>query len=123
MARGQLGESQPGQAQSSAPWWPRTLPYVAGDDRSEEEEEEERDQPERRAAHSLASSDATFLLLCCFMNAGVYFQYHGVPSTATLLRRGYGLSAAQIGTLQAMYSLPTVCVILFSGMLVDRIGL
>ena len=49
-----------------------------------------------------ASCQALYLSLCCMINAGVYFQYHAVPSCATLLRREFDLSAAQIGTLQSM---------------------
>ena len=67
--------------------------------------------------------DVLYLGLCCMLNAGVYFQFHAVPSTATLLRLEFGLSATEIGTLQSMYSLPTIFVIFLSGILVDSIGL
>ena len=53
-------------------------------------------------ASAAASCQALYLSLCCMINAGVYFQYHAVPSCATLLRREFDLSAAQIGTLQSM---------------------
>jgi MFS family permease len=69
------------------------------------------------------ASQAAYLTLCCATNAGLYFQFHAVPSCATLLRREFDLSATQIGTLQSMYSLPTIWVILFSGLLVDHCGL
>ena len=45
-------------------------------------------------------AQAAYLACCCGINAGVYFLYHAVPSTATLLRRDFGFSATQIGTLQ-----------------------
>ena len=68
-------------------------------------------------------SQITYLSLCSAINGGVYFQYHAVPSCATLLRREFDLTATQIGTLQSMYSLPTIFVIFFSGLLVDALGL
>ena len=54
------------------------------------------------AGSEAAPCQALYLSLCCMINAGVYFQYHAVPSCATLLRREFDLSAAQIGTLQSM---------------------
>eukprot|EP01043_Picozoa_sp_COSAG02_P065110 COSAG02_NODE_9724_length_2132_cov_1.307919_1_plen_420_part_00 len=68
-------------------------------------------------------SQSTYLACCCGINVGVYFLYHAVPSTATLLRREFAFSAVQIGTLQSMYSLPTLGVVFCSGIVVDRIGL
>ena len=67
-------------------------------------------------------AQSAYLACCCGINSGVYFLYHAVPSTATLLRRDFDFSATQIGTLQSMYSLPTLFVVFCSGMLVDRIG-
>ena len=77
-------------------------------------------QPQQQ--HSTLSQ-VTYLVLVSATNGGVYFQYHAVPSCATLLRREFGLTATQIGTLQSMYSLPTIFVIFFSGLLVDALGL
>jgi MFS family permease len=51
---------------------------------------------------------------------GSYYVYDSIGPLADLLSRQLGYSDAQIGTLNAIYSLPNVIMVLIGGVLVDR---
>ena len=53
---------------------------------------------------------------------GNYYVYDSIGPVAELLERQLGFSDTQIGTLNAIYSLPNVVLILTGGILVDRFG-
>jgi MFS family permease len=55
-------------------------------------------------------------------NLGSYYVYDAIAPVADLLHRQLGLSYADIGSLNAIYSLPNVFVALLGGMLSDRLG-
>jgi MFS family permease len=51
-----------------------------------------------------------------------YYVYDSVGPVADLLQRQLGFSDTQIGTLNAIYSLPNIIMVLVGGVLVDRFG-
>jgi MFS family permease len=51
-----------------------------------------------------------------------YYVYDSVGPVADLLQRQLGFSDTQIGTLNAIYSLPNIIMVLVGGILVDRFG-
>ncbi len=53
---------------------------------------------------------------------GNYYVYDCIAPLADLLKSERGFSDTQIGTLNAVYSLPNVIMVLIGGLLVDRIG-
>lgn len=53
---------------------------------------------------------------------GNYYAYDAVGPVADLLQKQLGYSDAQIGALNAVYSLPNIFLVLAGGMLVDRFG-
>lgn len=53
---------------------------------------------------------------------GNYYVYDSIAPVADLLQRELGFSDTQIGTLNAIYSLPNIFMVLIGGMLVDRFG-
>lgn len=53
---------------------------------------------------------------------GNYYVYDSIGPVADLLARQLGFSDAQIGSLNAVYSLPNVFLVLVGGVLVDRFG-
>jgi MFS family permease len=53
---------------------------------------------------------------------GNFYVYDSIGPVAELLERQLGFSDTQIGTLNAIYSLPNVVLILTGGILVDRFG-
>jgi MFS family permease len=53
---------------------------------------------------------------------GNYYAYDAVAPVADLLQRMLGFSDTQIGTLNAIYSLPNVIMVLIGGIIVDRFG-
>jgi MFS family permease len=53
---------------------------------------------------------------------GNYYVYDSIGPVADLLQRQLGFSDTQIGTLNAIYSLPNVVLLLVGGVLVDRLG-
>jgi MFS family permease len=57
--------------------------------------------------------------LACFGN---YYVYDSIGPVADLLQRQLGFSDTQIGTLNAIYSIPNVFLLLAGGILVDRLG-
>src|SRR5689334_18973889 len=54
--------------------------------------------------------------------AGNYYVYDSIGPVAEQLSRLRGFSDSQIGTLNAIYSLPNVFMVLVGGVLVDRFG-
>src|SRR5437016_13891997 len=53
---------------------------------------------------------------------GNYYVYDCIAPIADLLARQLGFSDANIGLLQAIYSIPNVFMVLIGGYVVDRIG-
>ena len=74
-----------------------------------------------RPAPPAALAWLAFLLLSLAL-FGNYYVYDSVGPVADLLQKQMGLSDAQIGTLNAVYSLPNIVLVLGGGMLVDRFG-
>jgi MFS family permease len=60
-----------------------------------------------------------FISLAMFGN---YYVYDCIAPVADLLSRQLGFSDANIGLLQAIYSMPNVFMVLIGGVIVDRIG-
>jgi MFS family permease len=53
---------------------------------------------------------------------GNYYAYDAVAPVADLLQSALGFSDTQIGTLNAIYSLPNILMVLVGGIIVDRFG-
>lgn len=53
---------------------------------------------------------------------GNYYAYDSIGPLADLLQRDLGFTDTQIGTLNAIYSLPNVVMVLVGGLIVDRVG-
>ena len=53
---------------------------------------------------------------------GNYYVYDAVSPVADLLKSQLGFSDSMIGTLNAIYSLPNVIMVLIGGIIIDRIG-
>jgi MFS family permease len=60
-----------------------------------------------------------FISLAMFGN---YYIYDSIAPIANLLQEQLGFSDIQLGTLNAIYSLPNVFMVLIGGILVDRLG-
>jgi MFS family permease len=60
--------------------------------------------------------------LVSFANLGGYYVYDAIAPVADLLHRELGFSYAEIGSLNAIYSLPNIGIALLGGMLADRYG-
>src|SRR6187551_50859 len=53
---------------------------------------------------------------------GNYYVYDSIAPVADLLQKNLGFTDTQIGTLNAIYSLPNIIVVLIGGVIVDRFG-
>src|ERR1700739_2418811 len=53
---------------------------------------------------------------------GNYYFYDALSPLADLLSKQLGFTDANIGLLQGIYSLPTICPVVIGGILIDRIG-
>ena len=53
---------------------------------------------------------------------GNYYVYDSIAPLADILREQLGFSSSQVGTLNAIYSLPNVVMVLIGGVIVDRLG-
>src|SRR5918999_5327672 len=53
---------------------------------------------------------------------GNYYAYDAIAPVADLLQRSLGFSDTQIGTLNAIYSLPNIIMVLIGGLIIDRFG-
>jgi MFS family permease len=60
-----------------------------------------------------------FISLALFGN---YYVYDSIAPVADLLQQGLGFSDTQLGTLNAIYSVPNIVLVLVGGMLADRYG-
>ena len=60
-----------------------------------------------------------FVSLAMFGN---YYIYDSVSPLADLLKNQLGLADADIGTLNGIYSLPNIIMVLIGGIIIDRIG-
>jgi MFS family permease len=64
----------------------------------------------------------TVLLVLSVAMFGNYYAYDSIAPLADQLQRALGFSDTQIGTLNAIYSLPNIVMVLIGGILVDRFG-
>jgi MFS family permease len=64
----------------------------------------------------------TILVLVSLALFGNYYVYDSIAPIADMLRSQLGFSSAQIGWLNAIYSLPNIFIVLIGGVIVDRIG-
>lgn len=62
------------------------------------------------------------LALAAFTIMGSYYTYASIAPIAELLRNQRGFSQQQIGSLNAVFSLPNIPLAIVGGILVDRIG-
>jgi MFS family permease len=62
------------------------------------------------------------MILVALAQFGNFYVYDSIGPVADLLQRQLGFSDTQIGTLNAIYSLPNVVLVLTGGILVDRFG-
>lgn len=53
---------------------------------------------------------------------GNYYIYDSIAPIAGILQEEFGFTGTQIGTLNAIYSLPNIIMVLIGGVLVDRFG-
>src|SRR5262245_48688699 len=63
---------------------------------------------------------AAMFLATAFAMIGNYYGYDSIGPVADLLSKQLGYSDTQIGTLNAVYSLPNIAMVLIGGVLVDR---
>jgi MFS family permease len=75
------------------------------------------DAPPRRP---LLTSMAAMFLATSIAMIGNYYIYDSIGPVAELLSRQLGFSDTQLGTLNAIYSLPNIVMVLIGGVLVDR---
>jgi MFS family permease len=73
----------------------------------------------RRAAPSLLIQTLMFIGAALVM-LGNYYVYDSIAPVAEQLSHGLGYSDTQIGSLNAIYSLPNILLVLVGGVLVDR---
>ena len=64
----------------------------------------------------------TVLVVISLAMFGNYYVYDAVSPLADVLKAQLGFSDSAIGTLQAIYSLPNVVMVLLGGFLIDRLG-
>ena len=64
----------------------------------------------------------TILALTSLAMFGNYYVYDSIGPVADSLQKQLGFTDTQIGTLNAIYSLPNIVMVLFGGMIVDRYG-
>ena len=63
---------------------------------------------------------ATMFVATSLAMIGNYYVYDSIGPVAELLSRQLGFSDTQLGTLNAVYSLPNILMVLVGGVLVDR---
>ena len=64
----------------------------------------------------------TVLVVVSLGMFGNYYAYDAIAPVADLLQKSLGFSDTQIGTLNAIYSLPNIIMVLIGGVIVDRFG-
>ena len=64
----------------------------------------------------------TVLVVISVAMFGNYYAYDAIAPVADLLQKSLGFSDTQIGTLNAIYSLPNIIMVLIGGVIVDRFG-
>lgn len=70
-----------------------------------------------------AASLRWWILFCISLALfGNYYVYDSIAPVADLLQRELGFSDTQLGTLNAIYSLPNIVLVLIGGVLADRYG-
>src|SRR5210317_1869937 len=69
-----------------------------------------------------AAARWTVLVLVSLAMFGNYYAYDAIAPLADHLQRLLGFTDTQIGTLNAIYSLPNVFMVLLGGIISDRIG-
>jgi MFS family permease len=71
------------------------------------------------ATHKAGLLAMAFVSIALF---GSFYVYDSIGPVADLLQRQIGFTDTQIGTLNAIYSIPNIVLILIGGILVDRLG-
>ena len=78
------------------------------------------------AAEALPRPPALFrwsiLVFVSLAMFGNYYVYDAVAPLADVLKEQLGFSATNIGTLNAIYSVPNILMVLIGGIIIDRIG-
>ncbi|MGB3564954.1 MAG: MFS transporter, partial [Thermoanaerobaculia bacterium] len=69
-----------------------------------------------------ARSRWTVLVLMSLAMFGNYYAYDSIGPLADHLQRLLGFTDTQLGTLNAIYSLPNILMVLVGGIICDRIG-
>jgi MFS family permease len=64
----------------------------------------------------------TVLVVISVAMFGNYYAYDAIAPVADLLQKSLGFSDTQVGTLNAIYSLPNIIMVLIGGVIVDRFG-
>jgi MFS family permease len=64
----------------------------------------------------------TVLVLISFAMFGNYYIYDSISPLADILKAQLGFSDANIGLLNAIYSIPNIFMVLIGGVIIDRIG-
>jgi MFS family permease len=80
------------------------------------------EQPSAGKPTPTAGTRWTVLVLVSVAMFGNYYAYDAIAPLADSLQRLLGFSDTQLGTLNAIYSLPNIVMVLLGGILVDRIG-
>jgi MFS family permease len=65
----------------------------------------------------------TLLFIVSMLIYGSYFAFDSIGAIAPELKEKLGWTSAQIGTAYSMYSLAAIPIVLFGGILIDRLGL
>jgi MFS family permease len=79
-------------------------------------------EPPDDSAQRVSRAQWWVLALASFANLGGYYLIDSIAPIADLLHRQLGFSYAQIGTLNAIFSLPNIVLALVGGVLADRYG-
>src|SRR5262245_61409823 len=64
----------------------------------------------------------TVLVLMSIAMFGNYYVYDSIAPLADLLKKHLSFTDTQLGTLNAIYSLPNIVMVLIGGVIVDRAG-
>ena len=62
------------------------------------------------------------LVIISLAMCGNYYVYDAISPLAKVLKLQLGLSDANIGVLNAIYSIPNIFMVLIGGVIIDRIG-
>lgn len=78
--------------------------------------------PDRSVNITTSAAGWWILGLTSLLMFGNYYVYDSIGPVAALLESNLGFSDAQIGSLNAIYSLPNIFLVLIGGLIIDRYG-